>query len=207
MEMKVWRLLSKDSAPFLVLLLALSIQDSFFWTLGSLFAVEYSKIGAYSSLIIPLYMLPGLLTGFIAPRMEQNSSKEKLGVATFAISGLLLAMFFTTDILPALLILTFLSSVCSTLSYNFMDSLFSDLVTRLGEDGNYMLGLRGLASDFAYIVGPILAGIVAEYVGIRESFAFIGVLTGLLAVIILLIHPKKIRLEQQKVNLIEDGRE
>jgi MFS family permease len=202
-ELRVWKLLSKDSGIYLFLLIFMSIQDAFFWTLGAIFAVQYSVVNHYSQLLIPLYMLPGLITGLVAGRLQSKGSKERLSLVLFAISGVILALFYLTDDIPLLLVLTFLSSFFSTLSYNFLDSLFNDFVSRLNEDGNYMLGLRGVASDVAYVIGPIIAGFIAQNVGVRNSFGFIGLLTGILGTAIFLFHPHKVRIEEQKVEELE----
>ncbi len=202
-ELRVWKLLSRDSGIYLFLLIFMSVQDAFFWTLGAIFAVQYSTVNNYSQLLIPLYMLPGLITGLVAGRLQSRGTKERLSLVLFAISGAVLALFYLTDDVPLLLVMTFITSFFSTLSYNYLDSLFNDFVSRLKEDGNYMLGLRGVASDVAYVIGPIIAGFIAQNVGVRNSFGFIGLLTGILGTAIFLFHPHKVRIEEQKVEALE----
>lgn len=201
-EFKVWRLLTRSTALVLVVAVFVSIMDAFFWTIGSLFVVEYADKSELVGLMIPLYMLPGLFVGPIASKIE-HLGKERIAYMCMVLSGTFLAGFLLTDNIPILMLFNFISSIFSTLSYTLLQGLFADMTSRLGEDGNYLIGLQGFVLDLAYIAGPIAAGIVAQLAGVKESFAFIGVVCAVVSTAGLFLMHGKTRLPHKKITEVE----
>jgi MFS family permease len=74
----------------------------------------------------------------------------------------------------------------------------------MGKEGKHMVGLSGSTVSVAYIIGPILAGLISSYVGEKNTFVVMGIVMIIVAVILLVVTPKKLRLPQIEIKTWED---
>jgi MFS family permease len=57
------------------------------------------------------------------------------------------------------------------------NSSAGDLILRMGGGGGKAVGAVRLSSDIGMVVGPALAGVIADAAGVGASFSVLGVLS------------------------------
>ena len=62
-----------------------------------------------------------------------------------------------------------------------------------------MMGLQNSTSDIAYVIGPILAGGIAQVFGELESFTVLGWIVVGVAIFLLMVTPRKLKLPQSEI--------
>lgn len=67
-----------------------------------------------------------------------------------------------------------------------------------------MVGLSGSTLSVAYIVGPIIAGLISQFVGEKNTFVVMGIVLTLVSLCLLVVTPKKLRLPQAEIKTWDD---
>ena len=75
-----------------------------------------------------------------------------------------------------------------------------DLVSRMNRGREHLLGLSDSMMNIAYIVGPMLAGIISYIVGDYATFSVVGVGVAFLSFLLLFVMPRKLRLPQHEIS-------
>lgn len=79
------------------------------------------------------------------------------------------------------------------------EAIFEDYVARLHRFSSEMIGLVRSASSLGYIIGPLVAGLLAEVLGVERTLAVIGLLPGIAGIFAFLKIWGKTRLPQQEL--------
>jgi MFS family permease len=69
----------------------------------------------------------------------------------------------------------------------------------MGRRGKHMMGLSSSTLSLAYIIGPILAGFIAQMVGEKMTFSIMGIFMSVVAIFLLMVTPRKLRLPQTEI--------
>lgn len=206
-ELRIWTLLTKKTGSVFIVMLTMMFLDAVFWTLGPLLTFQYAaeQGGELAGLFIPMYMLPGLFVSVYAPRIGNKLGELKASIVTLLLSGVVLVLFLVTDNIALLLLFTFMSSVFNSATLPLIEGVLAHLISRLGDDGGHLIGLRGFATDIGYIIGPIFSGVIAQFFGIREGFGFLGVVVIFVCMVLLIRQQKTIRLPKKQLHDLEEG--
>ncbi|KAI1362045.1 major facilitator superfamily domain-containing protein [Xylaria arbuscula] len=97
----------------------------------------------------------------------------------------------------ALLVLRALQAAGSSATVSLCQAVVSDVVTS-AERGSYV-GFTSVPIIFAPSVGPVIGGVIAQYLGWRWIFWFLTILSGFVLVLFLLFMPETCRL------IVDDG--
>lgn len=97
----------------------------------------------------------------------------------------------------ALLVLRALQAAGSSATVSLCQAVVSDIVTS-AERGSYV-GFTSVPIIFAPSVGPVIGGVIAQYLGWRWIFWFLTILCGFVLVLFLLFVPETCRL------IVDDG--
>lgn len=202
-ELKIWKLLSRNTYPVLLVMVILMILDAIYWTLGPLLTVYYAKQSPeLAALFVPVYIIPGLAVTYYAPKWADKFGEVKAMLFSLGLSGIFLILFLLSEDLHILLALGFISGFFSSLSYTLTEGLFAHLIDRLNEQGTHLIGLRGVAIDLGYIIGPFLGGLMAEYFSIKDGFAYTGIIMVIAALYLFFKYGRTIRLQQIELKKI-----
>jgi MFS family permease len=182
----------------------MGLIDSFFWTVGTIYTEKLANINWLGNMFLPFYTLPSLFMGFIVARWGIYQGKKRLAEKLLFISGLLLSFLIFSDSIFWLLLMVFVSSLLLAIVYPLVDGVYSDVTARMGSERRHMIGLSNSTMSLAYVVGPIMAGIIANFVGEKMTFIVIGMLTAFVSGILLLTTPKKLKLPQVEIKSWED---
>lgn len=198
-EIKYWFSLEKRIWPILVMSLVAGVVDATFWTTGTVLndaLAEQSSIGGW---FLSAYMLPSLFIGVVVAKWGVSVGKKKWAERLMLLGGSCLAMIGFVESVEAIILIVIISSIFMSMSWPLMDSVYTDLVVRARKGRKHMIGLSSSTLSLAYVIGPILAGLLTKLYGEIETFAIVGALVVVITLILLVVTPKKLKLPQEEM--------
>lgn len=198
-ELEHWGVLFKRIWPVFIMSVMLGIIDSFFWTTGAVYTEELSAVSFWGRWFLPIYALPSLFVGFVIAKKGIVSGKKKSAIKFFLLSGIFLAMSTVYNSIFWELLTVFCSSLALAVSYPLIDGVYSDVIERMGRQRKHMIGLCGSTTSISYIVGPVIAGVLSSRVGNAHTFSYLGYAVILIAFILMITTPRKIKLPQTQI--------
>src|SRR5258706_791732 len=198
-EFKHWLTLSEYIWPIIIISLVLGFIDSTFYTIGSVWTEKLAHINPWGIWFLPLYLLPSICLGIPLSQWQIESGKKKLSEKFMALAGIILAGIAFSDSLPWQLTIVCLSSSALAICYPLLNGDYCDMIARMGREEKDMIGLTNSVTNLSYIVWPIFAGLLTSRVGERLTFAWVGIGVFVVAVILLFITPKKLKLPQEEI--------
>ncbi|KAF7590777.1 hypothetical protein BBP40_002393 [Aspergillus hancockii] len=148
-----------------------------------------------SQTTIQLTITVYLIAQGFAPLLT-GSFSDAHGRRPFLLSCLILAvaanigLAFQTSV-PALFTLRCLQSIGGSTVATVAIAVVADIVTR-AERGKYM-AYTSLGFTIGPVVGPLLGGILTQFLGWRSVFVFLAILAGIMIILILLFLPETCR--------------
>lgn len=173
-ELRLWRRLGRRLAAPLLLVIFLDMVTSLFWTIGPIFTDQTTPLGELNALIVAAYEFPILLVGWFVGGLVARYRAQPVAYATALLGSIgLIGIGFLPS--PALLVgVTLLAGAAFAVSLPTINGLFADVV----EDGHGLEpeieSLEDFGTNLGYVVGPILAGAVAQLAGPPAAFITIG---------------------------------
>lgn len=198
-ELRRWSVLSSVIWPAIMITLMLGCIDATFWVTGVLWSQALSQTNALGNFIIPLYQFPPLLVGIVIAKWGVYKGKKILAEKFLLAAGVLLACLGLFRSLPMVLSLVFSASVALSLTYPLLEGVYTDIVARMGREKKDLIGLINAVSNVSYVFWPPVAGMIATMLDQRLTFAIVGGMAALVALILLFVTPKKLRLPQQEI--------
>ncbi|KKT71460.1 MAG: hypothetical protein UW68_C0066G0004 [Candidatus Collierbacteria bacterium GW2011_GWB1_44_6] len=181
-EVKRWKTLSVHVWPILVISVVMGIVDATFWTTGTVLSDSMARDNWLGGMFLPAYMLPMVFVGIIVAKWGIYRGKKKIA-ETFMLVALV----------------SLLSGAALSIAWPMTEAVYSDITERMGYEGKHMMGLSSSTLSLAYIIGPVMAGGIAQLVGERLTFSVMGILMALVALILLIVTPRKLRLPQSEI--------
>lgn len=195
-ELGYWKVLFGHVWPVLLISLMMGLIDATYWTTGTVLSDSMAKDSVLGGLFLPIYMLPPIFMGVILAKWGVYKGKKKIAEVFLLFSGVFLTCLGFKESLYVMLLLSFLIGISLSIAWPMVDAVYSDILARMGKERKHMIGLSSSTVSVAYIAGPVTAGFIASLVGERMTFAVVGVLVVLVAIILLFVTPKKLRLPQ-----------
>lgn len=191
-EARLWRKIGKIILPVLALTLALNMVDSFFWTIGPLFANEFSEGEEFAGLFLAAYQLPSLIIGWFIGPLTMKFGKKRTAFYAFLFGSLLFSLIAFIDSLWFVVVDVFLASFFISASWPAINGAYSDYISEKVKYEKEITGLEDFFTNLGYIFGPMLAGWIVYFSSNAIAFSLLGVFGALSAVTLILIAPKKI---------------
>ena len=111
-----------------------------------------------------------------------------------ALGSLLLISFYLVQNPYWLVMLIFFTSLFITFALPAISAAYVDYISKNRREEKEIEALTDFSGNSGYIVGPILAGVLADNFGNLETFSILGIF-GLIAIAMLLkFTPKKMRM-------------
>lgn len=194
-EIRLWSKIGRQILPVLVLFFLYYLTHAFFWTLGPLIADELQDLGILKSLFLVAFLLPNLFSGWFVGNVTNRFGKKRTAFfgmlsAAICISGIALVQSSILLIILVFVAATFISFVLPAIS-----GACADYVHETEAYAKEIEGLSDFFYNFAWIIGPISSGFLADWIGNRQSFSLIGIFTVLMTVVLIKITPKKIHIK------------
>jgi MFS family permease len=198
-ELSHWYVLFHRVWPIVLISLVLGLIDATFWTTGAVWSEKLSDQSWWGTLFLPLYTLPSLFMGFVVMKWGSYKKKKRWATRFMFLGGLFLAFLGFKSGVGWQLFFVGASSVMTAVTYPLVEAVYSDIVSRMGRERKHLIGLSNSTTSLAYIIGPILAGGIAQVVGEQMTFSIAGGTMAAVALILLMVMPKKIKVPQQNI--------
>lgn len=203
-EVGYWKVLFVHVWPVLLISLTMGLIDATYWTTGAVLSDIMARDGLLGGLFLPAYMLPPIFMGVILAKWGVYKGKKKIAEIFLLFAGVFLALLGVKESLWSMLLLSFLTGVALSIAWPMVDAVYSDILARMGTERKHMVGLSSSTTSLAYIIGPITAGFISSRVGERMTFVVMGVLTAIVAIVLLFVTPRKLRLPQTEMSEWKD---
>lgn len=200
-EFRVWKILSGSIWQVLGVSLVLQCIFTAYSVFAGLFGRELIGKEGFDWVIMFMFAVPGLIASLLLSRIPVKQHKKRYTHICLIVGGLLLTllMFFEEQkYIVGFIILS--SSFMFALAGPLNNAVFSDFASRLREEKAYLFGMVNATGSLAFIIVPILLGILSDKYGYYVSFAFMGVVAFLMGTVLLFTTPKKIYLPQKELN-------
>lgn len=199
-EARYWRLLSVNIWPVMIISITSTIINAFFWTIGGLFGTELFGEHGVDWIVLVLFSGPTIFGALILTRVSIKNKKKKFSQIFLTIGSAFLAMLFLAEGSKFLILLLItLGSFSLAFIGPLNEAVYSDLLERLKKDRLHLLGIAKANVSIAFIIGPLLAGFLADRLDYLVTFSIVGVFGVIVGLILLLVTPKKIRISQSKI--------
>jgi len=190
-ELKIWKKLWVKLLPVLSFTLFIFVIDAFFWTLAPLYG-QRTEFYGFGGLFLAAYILPFLIIGWFVGPINKKFGKKRTAFVSMLIWSILMSVFFIVADPWWQLILVFVSALFISLSLPSINGAYADYISEAPIVEGQIQGLEDFAFNIGYVIGPILAGILADIFNISVAFSILGLCGLLLAVILLKVTPTSI---------------
>lgn len=191
-EIHLWESIGHKIFPVLLLTMLLNIVDAFFWTIGPLYAESFKSFGDFEGIVLTAYTLPSLLVGWFVGSVTAKFGKKRSGFLAFAIgSAILTLLAFVTD--PVVVIgVIFFASAAIAMAWPAINGVYANYINEAPRVEKEIEGVQDFFTNIGYVIGPMLAGFLAQAFGDANSFAIIGLIGVIAGLLLLVFTPKKI---------------
>ena len=186
--------IGKQIFPVLILTTFLWVIDAFFWTIGPLMLHSVHETSFLSGIFVTMYTLPATIFGWLVGKSSKKLGKKKTALIACCSASFIFTGFVFATSAVALMATAFLASCCLSICLPLINGVFSDFIARDSEHEKEIEALQDLFTNLGYIIGPILAGFLADQIGSRFSFAALGLLGLIITGILLFTTPRKIHI-------------
>lgn len=187
-------MVAKVIAPILVMDILLAIFDMSFSTIGPLVSESLKGPSSLGGLFLTLYYLPTVVMLWLAGPITNKFGKKKTAFVGFSIGALGIGTFALFGKGLILLPLVFVTSMISSLAWPAIKGCFADYITRYPEYEKEIEILTSLFGNIGCIIGPVVAGYLAEQLGDIQALSAIGIVCGLITLLVWQFTPRKIRI-------------
>lgn len=182
LEARIWKKLGKLLVGPLTLVFLFHLFNSLFWTLAPLYPFADETHYA-NALLLMAFGLPALFVGWFVGKVTTRYGKKRTAYASMAIGSLCMAgSSLLTQ--PFLLIFgMFVSAFFFAFAWPAIGAAYADYIIEDPEDEEDIEGLQDFFCNSGYVVGPIVIGYLANWIGIPATFTVfggIGTIVGLL---------------------------
>lgn len=189
--------------PALAVIFMLNFTDAFFWSVGPLFA-EHLGLGHWAGLMMTAWSLPGLLLGWHAGKIARKYGKERTAYVAQFLGAVFLFPLAHIDHGIAVIALVFLAAVFTSVAWPAIQGAFADYIDQRPELEKELEGLEDLYTNLGYVVGPMLAGFLADQLGYGTTFSVLGFTVAAASLFLAASYPKRINLLRNGPPLICD---
>lgn len=199
-EFFLWKRVGRVLLPALFTTFFLFVIEAFFWTLAPLYGESLSR-PELGGIFLTAYLVPSLFVTGIIKYCTAKFGKKRTAFVSLLFGSLCLSTLVFLHHPYAVIVVTLVAACFFALSLPAVNGIFSD---NIGEAQSVEVEIEGLADsayNIGYIVGPILAGILADSFSVTAAFSLLGIIGILAALALLLFTPKNIAVSVKKLSL------
>lgn len=180
--------------PVFLFTVVYNASEAFFWTLGPLLSIEFASLHPLDGLFVTAYFMPMLLTGWFVGPITRRFGKKRSALFSFAIGSSILLLFFVVRDPYLLIALTFVASLFITFSLPCISAAYADYISEDRRDQGHIEAMGDFSANVGYIIGPLLAGILAGLFGTVSTFGILGACALVLTLLLMRVMPRHINL-------------
>jgi len=205
-EFPIWKEFLHEMAPLLVLGFMMYWVDMTMFVLGGVYGIKLVGDNGMEWIIIVLYNLPTVFITLFLLRNHIYKKKKLYATISLLLTGIsfMLIIFLPSNSL-LILIPIFLASLGMAFMFPFVKASISDIARRSGNNKDNVMGVYNAVGSLACIISPIVMGLVADIYGFSFMFFIMGIVSIIVAILLLFIMPRKILLNHAKLDSIESA--
>ena len=193
-EFRVWTAIVRQLAPILVLTFLIYITEAFIWTIGPLIA-ESGQFGKFGGLLLVAYSFPTLIIGWFVGKIANRFGKKRTALYSFLIGSFVFSLFMFAQSPTQMIIVVGFASTFIGMSFPALSGAYADYITETQSYEKEIQGVIDVFYNIGWVLGPMLAGLLAQAFGNAQSFSILGVISVTMCFILILKMPKKIKLK------------
>ncbi|MFA4930273.1 MAG: MFS transporter [Patescibacteria group bacterium] len=193
-ELGLWSRIGRRIFPVLLITFLINVIDAFFWVVGPLLVHDLLREHSWGAWFITLYLLPLLITGWLVGRVSARLGKKKTALVALGLGFVVLGLFVYFDQSGWLLVLSFLSSFFISFAWPAVTGAYADYVQENPALAREIETLQDSFTNLGFVVGPVLAGWLAESYGHVWSFSVLGWMGLVMVTVLWLAMPRRISL-------------
>jgi len=198
-EISHWCALGVRVWPILLTSFVVGLIDATFWTSGTVLTDRLAEQSSLGGWFLSAYMFPFLFAGIVVARWGVDVGKKKWAARFLLIGSLSLMLVGFVESTLLLLIVVAVAGLFIAMAFPLIDSVYTDLVARARKGRKHIMGMSSATFSLAYVVGPILAGFISGRLGEEMTFTMLGGTVCVVAAILLIVTPKKLKLPQDEI--------
>lgn len=203
-ELIYWFVLVKRIWPPIVVGLAMTFISATFWTLGPLFGQELLGDSGLDWLVIVIYIIPTIPGAIILSRLKINHHKKIISEIGLLFAGICMAcIFLVQDNIALVLFLILLLGLFLSFTWPLNEAVYSDITDRAGQKRLHVTAITRANVSIGYVIGPILAGILADNTNYYVAFSVVGLVIVVISAALIVFTPKKLKLPQKTLSELE----
>ncbi|MDZ7587322.1 MAG: MFS transporter [Patescibacteria group bacterium] len=191
-EIKLWLKIDRVLLPVLLMMMTVNIIDAFFWTIGPILAESFKDIHPMAGLFMTAYTLPPLLVGWLVGGATVKLGKKRTSYFALLLGSLILSLMKFIDQSIIIILDVFMASFFIAFSWPAIKATFADYIKETERYEKEIEGLVDFYTNLGFVFGPIMAGIIADQVGIQNTFGVLGMFGVVMALMLFKITPRKI---------------
>ncbi|MBI2415962.1 MAG: MFS transporter [Candidatus Kerfeldbacteria bacterium] len=199
-EVHLWKKLGKLMMPVLVMTFYLFFIEAFFWTLAPLYA-ETTDLNQFGGLFLAAYTLPALIVGWLIDPLTRRFGKKRTAFTSLFLGSLILSTFIYLPNSLVAIIVVFIASAFISMALPAINAAYADYIFEAPQVEGEIEGLEDFSFNIGYVLGPMLAGLLADMFSIAAAFSLLGFLGAIVALVLLIITPKHIIIKTQPSEL------
>jgi len=190
-EISLWKKTGKIILPVLILGAFCAVIDSFFVILGPLFA-ENLPLEPFDGIFMFAYLLPALIMGGFVGKITKRFGDKNSLIFGLLIGSLILSFFYLFKS-PSMLILIIFAAFCFiSIISPITHGIYAHYIHKSPKEKKEIQELGDFFENMGYIIGPIIAGIIADQLGVQATFSVLGITGLVFALFLIFVMPKNI---------------
>lgn len=195
-ELMVWERVGKVILPVMFFMLAINVYDAFFWTIGPIFSESLKELHPFGGLLMTFYLLPSLATGWFVGKFTRRFGDRKVAILSFLMGSLILSAISVSGNPIYIVFVILISSFLSAMAWPSVKGMFADFISSSVNLEGEIEGLADFSTNLGFVIGPILAGYVADRLGNSMTFTALGIGASIVSILLIKLMPKRVRVDK-----------
>lgn len=195
-ELHLWKKIGRRLLPVLLLTVVINIFDSFFWTIGPIFAERTYGPGGLAGLLLVAYQFPSLLVGWYVGSVTRRLGKKRTAWLSLLFASVIITSLGLVHGLALTIIIVFVASFFIALAWPSVNGAYADYISEAPRVEKEIESVADFFTNLGYVIGPILAGLLADVFGVAKSFSLLGLGSVILVLVIIRLTPKHISMNK-----------
>ena len=191
-EVALWLKLEKKMRPVLILTFMINAVFAFYFTIGPLFAEKLTDLGPFAGIFMASLELPMLVAGWVVGHVALRYGKKRTAIGAFFVGSLILVSLGFIHNQFLLVFVNLIAAFFISLALPALNGTFADFIAEAQHIAIEVETMEDMSDNTAYLVGPILAGVVSDLIGYQLAFSILGVCGVLVAIYLYRVTPRHI---------------
>ncbi len=193
-EFHLWKKIGRKIASPLTITFFLFFIEAFFWTLSPLYSENFS-MPLFGGIFLAAYSVPMLTAGWLVKGFTEKYGKKRTAIVSLLLGSLTMCAFLIITNPYWAIGVVLISAFFFGLAFPSISGAYADYISEQVTVEKEIETLEDASFNVAYVLGPIVAGILSDIFGISNAFAILGMIGLILAITLLIVTPKSINIK------------